>query len=240
MFLDFHTHFSNVDELNRLFSDKKAGEKVIYNWIMNESGEIHELKNLIEAYSDEKFSVGIHPWYINSNAFQQNMDDLHLLLSNDMYSKSIVMIGECGLDSIRGAEIELQEKVFTAQLELALHYQKPLVLHVVKAFDSIIRLSKNHTSQIPICIHGFNKSISLADQLWKLGYGLSFGVPKPIQSEKFLAFKNKFVDELFFFETDQAEEEISEVYKSYSFLTGNSVNTLKDSTFANWKKIGII
>lgn len=240
MYLDFHTHFSNSLDFENKFQIPEEETFSVFNWIMNENGSINDLKRLIELYPVQKFSIGIHPWHIISSELADQLTEIEELLKSPFYSPSLIMIGECGLDKHIEIDLSLQKRVFLAQLELAEKFNKPVVLHVVKAFDEIISLSRPFLNKIPLTIHGFNKSTALATQLWAGGFGLSFGKPKNSDYSKGDFLKLKFKNELFFFETDSSPDSIKNIYDSYSFLTGNSVNTLKDSNFANWKKIGII
>ena len=87
----------------------------------------------------------------------------------------VVQVGECGLDRLRGADLDTQCAVFAAQVALAEQHRLPLTLHVVRAFDVILRLHKQLRPTTRWTIHGFRGKPALAQQLLDAGFDLSFG-----------------------------------------------------------------
>lgn len=78
-------------------------------------------------------AIGCHPRY--ADRMQGNRkDQLTMLVSgrSEYLRKKVVALGECGLDYSRKNKISknLQKKVFTEQLKIALKFQLPLVLHI--------------------------------------------------------------------------------------------------------------
>ena len=105
----------------------------------------------------------------------------------------------------------LFRSVFEKQIALAEKYQKPLVLHLVAAFDELIEIKKRLKISVPIIIHGFSKNEQVAKQLITNGFYLSFGkylLRNPELKEVFQAVPN----DRFFLETDTIEETLEEVY----------------------------
>lgn len=113
------------------------------------------------------FSIGIHPWYVPEN-ISQAMDGL---MAVAIHSRCVA-IGEFGFDQLRGPEIKIQEELVDKQIKIAEHFQKPIILHIVKAFDQLERIRTAKTKKL---IHGFNKSSELGIQLVNSGFHLSFG-----------------------------------------------------------------
>ena len=87
----------------------------------------------------------------------------------------MVQVGECGLDRLHGADLDTQCAVFAAQVALAEQHRLPLTLHVVRAFDVILRLHKQLRPTTRWTIHGFRGKPALARQLLDAGFDLSFG-----------------------------------------------------------------
>ena len=83
------------------------------------------------------YSAGIHPWWTADAERTERM--LHAL-PRLLQHPQVVRVGECGLDWLRGACRERQTEVFCAQIELAERLNLPVTLHVVKAFDQLMRL----------------------------------------------------------------------------------------------------
>lgn len=119
-----------------------------------------------EAYVDSFFSIGIHPWDAD---LQLSITELEKIIQHP----NCLAIGECGLDKVIDIDFLLQKKIFISQLDLAVKFQKPVVIHCVKAFDELIEICLPYHSKIPLMIHGFNKSLQLAKQLIDKGFYLS-------------------------------------------------------------------
>ena len=153
------------------------------------------------------FSIGIHPWYINENSWQAELE----IIEEKLQFENCLALGECGLDKRRETSIEFQIEVFEAQLLLAQKYNMPVIIHCVAAFQELIALKQKLKITIPLVIHGFSKSGELAEQLVKQGFYLSFGkylIKNPELESVFSAIPN----DRFFLETDTIEEGIEQVY----------------------------
>ena len=121
------------------------------------------------------FSAGLHPWDITGHDELQ-FQALEQLLSNPQ----VLAVGECGFDTLKGPSHELQEQVFIRQIELSERFKKPMILHVVRDFDSVIRLRKTLKPTQPWLIHGFRGNPTQMNQLHTQGILVSFGLnPNP-------------------------------------------------------------
>lgn len=133
------------------------------------------------------YSVGIHPW----NATLATPHSLELL-DRMARSPQTAAIGETGLDLLY-PDIEGQTLIFRRHIELSEELHKPLVLHVVKAFDRILAIKKQTQPRQPWIVHGFRGNERLARQLLDSGFYLSYGErfnPKAVEitpSERLLA-----------------------------------------------------
>ena len=116
------------------------------------------------------YSVGVHPW----RASLATDDDIHRVEEAATRSE-VVMIGECGLDRVCDTPMEDQMRVFRRMVELSERVGKPLLLHVVRAFGSVMELHKALRPRQPWIIHGFRGKPELARQLVAEGMYLSFG-----------------------------------------------------------------
>jgi len=74
-------------------------------------------------------AFGIHPWY-GAQVTPEWPQQLEKMLLK--YPQAL--IGECGFDSLKGPEKEIQQKIFATQFSLAHQYRRPLLLHMVKAW----------------------------------------------------------------------------------------------------------
>ena len=116
------------------------------------------------------FSAGLHPWDV-TEGFDSQLDALEKLLANPR----VLAVGECGFDALKGPSHDTQEAAFIRQVEISEHYGKPMILHVVRDFDSVIRLRKQLKPKQQWLIHGFRGGPEQMNQLYAQGILVSFG-----------------------------------------------------------------
>jgi TatD DNase family protein len=117
------------------------------------------------------FSAGLHPWDVTED-FDTQLNMVESLLANPR----VAAVGECGFDTLKGPSHDLQEQVFIRQIELSERYAKPMILHVVRDFDSVIRLRRTLKPEQPWLIHGFRGGPEQMSQLYSHGILVSFGL----------------------------------------------------------------
>lgn len=135
------------------------------------SQDVFSIINLLPPFQSVPqsfFSSGIHPWQAE-HCSENDWQRLEELLSDP----SCLAVGECGLDFFRPVNRKIQETALARQLDWALSYHKPVIIHCVKAYNQLAFLPKKYN--IPFIFHGFNSSPELAEQLVKNGSYLSFG-----------------------------------------------------------------
>jgi TatD DNase family protein len=190
-----------------------------------------EFDNLVKYYS-----IGIHPWYIDKDRLQTDLD----FIENKLKDPNCLAIGECGLDKRIEIDFELQKTVFETQLLMAQQYKKAVVVHCVAGFDELIALKKRLQLTIPIVIHGFSKSNQLAKQSIDNSFYLSFGKYLLRNPDLELVFKD-IPNDRFFLETDTIEEGIFDVYALASKYKNIELPQLQALIEANFKAVfGII
>lgn len=183
-----------------------------------------EFKDAIPHYS-----IGIHPWFIDENRLEADLK----IIAEKLPLESCLAVGECGLDKRIEIPINLQIEVFEKQIMLAEQYQKPLVLHLVAAFDELITIKNKLKISVPIIIHGFSKNAQVAKQLIDNGFYISFGkylLQNPEMESVFQSIPN----DRFFLETDTIEESLAEVYKlaaQYKNITTEKLIELVNTNF---------
>ena len=156
------------------------------------------------------FSAGLHPWDVTGHD-QEAYDNLEKLLS----LPNVLAVGECGFDTLRGPSHELQEQAFVRHYELSEQFKKPMILHVVRDFDTVIRLHKQLHPTMPWLIHGFRGAPQQMHQLHSQNLLLSLGPNCNPQSLHQLP-----LDKLFL-ETD-GNADINEVIKIAALSKGVS------------------
>ena len=179
-----------------------------------------------------QYSIGIHPWYINEERLESDLK----IIEEKLQLKQCLALGECGLDKRIEVPMALQIEVFEKQIALAEKYQKPLVLHLVAAFDELIEIKKRLKISVPIIIHGFSKNEQVAKQLITNGFYLSFGkylLRNPELKEVFQAVPN----DRFFLETDTIEETLEEVYALAANYKSMTLYEMQRKVEQNWMNI---
>lgn len=118
------------------------------------------------------YSVGLHPWALSAD-YPSEAD--WELLSAQVLHPQVLAVGEAGLDKLAAAPLPLQETFFERQARLADEAGKPLVIHLVKAVDELLRARRRLVPRVPWVIHGFRGKAPLAQELLRHGFYLSFG-----------------------------------------------------------------
>ncbi|MBU3624749.1 TatD family hydrolase [Polynucleobacter sp. JS-Safj-400b-B2] len=120
------------------------------------------------------YTLGIHPLYTN----QSQESDIEILEKHIIQSLSdprFVGVGEIGLDYfVENLDPHKQEFFFNAQLDLAQKYQLPVIMHVRRSQDAILKSLRRRNIPGGIA-HAFNGSFQQADQFIELGFKLGFG-----------------------------------------------------------------
>ena len=154
---DFHTH--------RL--DAPAGEAIICL-----PAEVLRRPDAFEPREGALYAAGVHPWATADEADARvQLQGLPRLLAHPQ----VVMLGECGLDRLRGGAEAFQIEIFEAQIALAEHLRLPVTLHVVRAWDALLRLHRSLRPTTQWTVHGFRGKPALARQLLDAGIDWSFG-----------------------------------------------------------------
>lgn len=179
-------------------------------------------------------SVGLHPWFAQLDTFEMQMRYLEVLAKQP----NVKLIGECGLDKLRGESVNNQLLILTGQIKMAEQLNKPLILHCVKCFAEMIALKDKLQVKVPMIIHGFNKNEVLGKQLLEKGFLLSFG--REILKTGTGAAKLITEIDNFFLETDDSDIPIAEIYQAAANLKKCTVDELKACIFANWKNLNLL
>lgn len=113
---------------------------------------------------------GIHPLYVD-----RARDEDLIALRAQLREKPAVAVGEIGLDHfVPGLDRERQERFFGEQLKIARDFDLPVLLHIRRAQDTVLKHLRRAGVRGGIA-HAFNGSRQQADEFIKLGFKLGFG-----------------------------------------------------------------
>ncbi len=128
------------------------------------------VRGLCEQYPNCAPAYGIHPMYTDV-ATPHDLD----VLRDYLRQHQPVAVGEIGLDFfIPHYDQVRQEHFFVEQLKLARDFDLPVLLHIRRAQDTILK----HLRQVKVrggIAHAFSGSRQQADEFIKLGFKLGFG-----------------------------------------------------------------
>ena len=130
---------------------------------------------LAQTHSCCAHALGIHPMYV-SKSQPEDLAFLEQEIAKQIKSEHPpVAIGEIGLDFfIPDFDKALQEYFFVEQLKIAKQYELPVILHVRRSIDDILKHLRKHKVRGGIA-HAFNGSRQQADAFIGLGFKLGFG-----------------------------------------------------------------
>jgi TatD DNase family protein len=125
---------------------------------------------LCRQYSGCSPAYGIHPMVVD-RAAPEDLEALREILRHE----KPVAVGEVGLDRfVADRDDARQEFYFVEQLRIAREFNLPVLLHVRRAIDPVLKYLRQ--IRVPGGIaHAFNGSRQQADEFIKLGFKLGFG-----------------------------------------------------------------
>ena len=199
--IDSHAH------LTGRFGDVERGREV--DKIILAASNIDESEKNIQLAKEEPKryypAVGIHPQCtdpLNKKSTENQVDILDKLIESNR--KLIVTVGECGLDATpppaeeRERSRKEQVELFSGQIDLAIKYKLPLMIHARKAVDEVIEILKEFKDAFGVfhCYTGGIKRIKKILDLGKWYFGVDGnityevcleGVVKNIPKDRLLA-----------------------------------------------------
>ncbi len=196
----------------------------------NISYGIYNLK-LYETAPSHYFSAGIHPVFPGETA-EKEWSWLYKSAANP----NCLAIGECGLDAFSQRSEEEQERLLVRQIELANELRKPLIIHCVRRFPTLVALSKK--AEVPLVVHGFNKKETVGRLLYENDFYLSFG-KSLLHNVNLQEFARQFPLERTFLETDAADFDLKQLYILLADLKAMSLPQLQNKIAENLKIFNI-
>lgn len=120
------------------------------------------------------YALGIHPLFVD-HAQDTDLQRLRDALRANIDDPDLVAVGEIGLDFfVPGLDLERQARFFVAQLEMAREFDLPVILHVRRAQDIVLKHLRRVRPKGGIA-HAFNGSHQQAGTFVDLGFALGFG-----------------------------------------------------------------
>lgn len=214
-YIDLHTH---------LFSPDPSV------WAVR---SFHQLeKREAEAYAGP-LSIGLHPWFLEAGQWEADWE----WLERESAREEVVAIGETGLDRLQGPDLLLQEEIFLRHIRLAEKCKKPLIIHCVRAWEELERVTLNANVSIPMILHGFQKNVEVLERFLNRGFYFSFGdalLKNGSTAQK--AFCAAPPDRIFL-ETDDGSSPIQTIYEKAATLLTTDLSGLQAQVHSNYSKL---
>ena len=138
-----------------------------------DSASTEAMLNLETRYPGKCFAMmGLHPCHVTAN-YQEELAQVKGWLER----RPFVAVGEIGLDHYWDkTHIKEQEQAFRTQIEWALEYQLPIVIHSRNAMQDTINIVKEYTPRgLQGIFHCFSGSYESAREIIKAGFYLGIG-----------------------------------------------------------------
>ena len=179
------------------------------------------------------FSMGLHPWNIKS---PKENNELLQIMEEALEFDHVIFVGETGLDRFVRNDFDEQLRIFEAQIIMAEECHKPLIIHCVKAYYDLIGVYKKIRPAVPWIIHGYGGNPDISKQLLKINVFFSFG-ENLYDSTKVIDSFRLISNERIYFETDESERGIRDIYERGAYLKNITVDDLKVRIWENFNRI---
>ncbi len=177
--VDAHIHLSDKSYLGKteeIMEDAQSANIValVSNSVDLETS-IKTLK-LAEKYPNQVYpALGIHPW--NVNILKKNEVEATIeLIREQTRRKTVVAIGEIGLDKKYEAEWSKQLKVFRKMLRLAEELTIPVIIHSRGTTAEIVEMLQSYNLK-GVLLHWFSNPLDALFKAVDCGYLITDGPP---------------------------------------------------------------
>ncbi len=181
MLLDTHCHLDAAEfDSDRLQVIERAQASGVQGLLIPavEVANFDTVRLLAHSFPQGAYALGIHPMYVE-RADENALQCLRDALKTHIDDPRLIAVGEIGLDFFvpeisSGAPKEKQLMIFDAQLKLAKEFDLPVLLHVRRSQDTILKHLRVAGVRGGIA-HAFNGSFQQARQFIELGFALGMG-----------------------------------------------------------------
>jgi TatD DNase family protein len=186
MWIDTHCHLDapefDADRSAVIERARKAGVGMIVVPAVMPS--TFEAARQAALQCDGTYALGVHPLFVKEAGGDAAIDALRAALQQHHADPRLVAIGEIGqdhfVDGLKDPDSNaLQDRAYAAQLALAVEFELPVIVHVRRSADDVLkhlRRLKQQGKAVPRGIaHAFNGSEQQARAFIDLGFKLGFG-----------------------------------------------------------------
>lgn len=174
LYIDTHTHlydeqFDNDADVIQRAIDAGVTKMYLPNC---DSTTLEDMLKLADKWPQNCFPMmGVHPCYVNEN-YKEELS----LVARELASRKYYAVGEIGLDYYWDLTYKQQQiEAFKYQIDLALQYSLPIVIHSRESTQDCIDIVKSkQNGHLKGIFHCFSGTLEEAQQI--VGTGLYLGI----------------------------------------------------------------
>lgn len=176
--IDTHTHLDFPDfdaDRSALLAESRAlgVRQMVLLGVYR--GNWQRVWDLVQSDPDLHAALGLHPVYLDQHR-GEDLEHLRDWLARLAGHRQLCAVGEIGLDYyIETLDHDRQQALFEAQLELAVEFNLPALIHVRRSHAAVIATLKRIRPARTGIIHAFAGSFEEAREYIRLGYKLGLG-----------------------------------------------------------------
>lgn len=200
-YIDIHSHLNfSVFDLDREEVVQRMLEQDLF--CINIGTNLETSKIAVEfsqKYKNMYAIIGLHPIYVNFNSETTDEKNSELSRVGEIFdeenyvelveNKKVVGVGECGLDyyhlnneGLDNLEIEkrisLQKENFRKQIDFALKYDLPIMIHCRDAYDDVLDILEDYKNtakeKLRGDVHFYSGNTEQAKRFLDLDFDISF------------------------------------------------------------------
>ena len=179
-FIDTHAHLDAAEfDADRAGVHQRARAAGVATCVIPAVHAAHfEAVRVLAHAQHDAYALGIHPLY-TPQATKAHLVQLDAALQTYLDDPRLVAVGEIGLDGFvptlnTPEALAKQQHFYKTQLQLAQRHQLPVILHVRRSADLLLKGLRD-TPVVGGIAHAFNGSMQQAQAFIDLGFKLGFG-----------------------------------------------------------------
>lgn len=176
-YFDIHSHLNfpdyDSDRVQVIERLKETGTHTIT--IGTDLKSSKSAVELAEKYEEIYACIGIHPVDGTNQSFEKEK------FGELVKHPKVVAVGECGLDfyhADKSTNYERQKKLFLDQIDFALTYDKPIMIHTRNAYEELLKIlepiKQERGAKLRGNVHFFAGSVAVAKRFFDIGFTVSF------------------------------------------------------------------